>query len=354
MNRLKVDVVMGWMLIVLLLVVEPMLIFYEKTNKSATNYNYQTDLSFANNHITNLKTYIENGEVKTEFFILDQEKTEAKSGFIPYVTTLKTPIAYKAYATNTKGVDKYGAYTGELKNGEMLSEGFIKNGVFSLTNDVEKVKSSKYLTLILNDTDEVEKTNQKQSIVILDTNNLLDFIDVSDYINDQFRLEKDKNLKNKYAKWMYTNEVNAELLSIFIKEKGQENYDITPKNVLDFTNKMLENNTKTWSKVAQNNFILENYISRYSTNSKGNEFIICRKITNLPMFIDYKKIILSDLSSVSTRLLGLYVPNLKEQKDINNMYEKVKDYITDPIRLWYLMSLNCPKNEDAVQNNSPI
>lgn len=77
-------------------------------------------------------------------------------------------------------------------------------------------------------------------------------------------------------------------------------------------------------------------------------------MTNLPMFLDYKRTILSDLSGVCTRLLGLYVSNLKDQKDINNMYDKVKDYVADPIRLWFLMSLNCPKSEEQTQQNSPI
>lgn len=354
MNRLKIDVLMGWVLIVLLLVVEPMLIFYEKMSKPANNYNYQVDLSFGNNHVANLKTYIDNGEVKTEFFILDQEKSAAKDGFVPYVTTLKSPIAYKAYTTNKKVVDKYGTYTGELNNSELLSDGFIKNGTFTLTNNVEKVKSSKYLTLILNDTDEVEKTNQKQNVIILDTNNLLEYIDVSDYVNDQFKLENNKKLKEKYTKWMYTNEINQQLLSIFVKENTQKTYDITQKNVLEFTNNMIENNAKEWVKVAQNNFILENYTSRYSIKSKGKEFILCKKITNLPMFLDYKRTILSDLSGVCTRLLGLYVSNLQDQKEVNNMYEKIKDYVADPIRLWYLMSLNCSKSEEPTQQNSPI
>ena len=345
-KRIRVDIKVGWFLLFLIVVIQPLIIFGTKYTKPKKNYNYQTALTFANDTITNHKTYFKDGKLISEFFILTKTETNDYEWMTHgeyYRSNLKSPISIKTYLLDKVSVDNAGTLTTELPNNPINTTS-VKNGEVELFDNVEEVKKYKYLLLSLSDSDDVSKDKQKQNYVIINTANILDFVDVSDFFNDTFKLKSDKKAYKKYQEWIYKNEVNETLFTTFnVLDSQGKSYAFDRKNIIKDIQNLRVNDVKIRLYFAKN-------VSIWGDSwGEWNTIYYNRRIPNLSE-IQLDKSAITTVDSYLEQRIEQY--NLEYSNSINNekiqeKYDQIKDIIGGLDRINYLKSLGVEVHIDG-------
>lgn len=338
-KRIGIDIKVGWLLLFLIIVIQPLIIFGTKYTKPKKNYNYQTGLTFANDSIANTKTYFKDGKLFSEFFITTKNDVSTASGNgidSYYSPNLVTPITINMYLLDKVSVDNAGTLTTEIPE-TPIKKTSVRNGEVELFDNVEEVKKYKYLLLSLSDSDDVSKDKQKQNYVIIDTANILDFVDVSDFFNDTFKLKSDKKAYKKYQEWIYKNEVNETLFTTFnvLDSQGKE-YSFDGKNII-----------KDIQNLRVNDITTRLYFAKYystSFNNQDNNVAVnmyarpVSTLENLPIDVSNNLSFSTGLETMINNENDAYVKGINNNS-IQEKYDLIKDIVGGLDRIVYLKSL---------------
>ena len=314
-----------------------------------TFYNYQEKIIVGGQEIVPLKIYKKDNNVVLDIDVItnqedtDNVKKHYNTTNEPLMETYKkkeitSPIYYQIYTSNdvyaknkTEQNTNFNFYK-TLK----INDGYLRSGDNNIIDlSLENNQNlNKYIYIYLFDNLKINAWNsdiKPTQIIQFDSKYLLDYVDVSNYINELNYLKTNNEIIKKYEKWIYYNELNERLISTYFSTKQtninasfiQKLKTINKNNVLEVIDYLILNNQKFLQKYKEI-LSITNGNGIYVIDKKLEEYSPI-KINNLIFYLKNMEVY---KTVINDRINTEYEKIIKEnEQNLNDKNEKYKKYL---------------------------